>query len=894
MGKRCGNDKKNGGCKSKTISQCLLDAHNNLYVITKPGNYHLEHDVKGTISIQASNVCLDLCCHKLDANGADNAIIIGSELVAQVANTLSPNAQLLNLKSLKRVKNFVEEDELEGEVVEESREVKVNKNLRKCLSEDHVVGKIHHVRVHNGSICNSVVDAVLVQNSSDVELKNLTLLENSLNGVHVVDSNVVKVDNVNCFGGERALFCEGSDNMTVSNLTATEYLSTIGSVVQFTDCHNLRVHDVNVTSNVKVPVKDIESFHVATAIVSVSSSNSVNFERVKVTNNIFRDENVAPDWRTFEALMFFNCINGSLTNCDTSNNTDVTGDVMNEDIEDMILLLLFCDSFIVTNHQSNNFTCDKFLFYFWAVAALNVNDIVFDGCQANRNFLHSLSLSQASTKEFSGFRVGRYFTGSQLGKCIIRNSESNSNTIESGGKSLTTAAAAFLILFFMVQNGTMINCHANDNKILDKLPFTYNLGIFHEAGSVEIIDCKAEGNIGSSFAAGCNTYNGKCTISNGHFNNNEHTGILIGAFGFTGANTDTVISNCVIKNNGNVGTDKAYGIFLSNTAHRNILIEKCKILNTGNPFSSEAYGIYHSGATMEQVVVSDCEIIAAGGLPQPTVTINTQVPQFFPAVFTTNGPRNLYPITALPETAGSVANPTNACDAPLKSLTGKIAIVFRATSACGSAVLTTNTQNAGSVATIIVDSLNSTYGGNATQPAVSIPLANASAFTAALNAAPAGTTLTISNKVANVGTGIYLQNLNNSKVIRNEVINSSTNGIEIDGTNSKVAVIENVAMNNNKGFVLSQTTTLSTVQDNKAIGNKVSGFEQVASGSFSTSYLGNEAQNDLTTVTSSNYAGALLTTKIALQKLSLSTGNYTQPNGNASLGSRFVNVSIEN
>ena len=84
---RCGKQKchekkeEEAGCSSKPIKQCHFDKHGGTYVIDKSGNYHLTKDVKGTLSIQASNVCVNLCCHNIDANGAANAIIIGEAFV---------------------------------------------------------------------------------------------------------------------------------------------------------------------------------------------------------------------------------------------------------------------------------------------------------------------------------------------------------------------------------------------------------------------------------------------------------------------------------------------------------------------------------------------------------------------------------------------------------------------------------------------------------------------------------------------------------------------------------------------------------------------------------------------------------------------------------------------
>ena len=66
-----------------------------------------------------------------------------------------------------------------------------------------------------------------------------------------------------------------------------------------------------------------------------------------------------------------------------------------------------------------------------------------------------------------------------------------------------------------------------------------------------------------------------------------------------------------------------------------------------------------------------------------------------------------------------------------------------------------------------------------------------------------------------------------------------------------------------------ETISLSLVQDNRAIGNTVSRFEQPElTQLFSIAYVGNESHNQ-----ANNYTGSLLTSKINLQELSLSNGN---------------------
>ena len=89
-------DKKkvDNGCNSKPITQCLVNKANGNLAILKSGNYHLAEDIRGTISIKSCDVCLDLCCHTLDANGANNAIVIGELLQESSTHSMKKSKSL--------------------------------------------------------------------------------------------------------------------------------------------------------------------------------------------------------------------------------------------------------------------------------------------------------------------------------------------------------------------------------------------------------------------------------------------------------------------------------------------------------------------------------------------------------------------------------------------------------------------------------------------------------------------------------------------------------------------------------------------------------------------------------------------------------------------------------
>ena len=195
---KCHSDKKNKvGCESKPISQCLVTKAKGNLAILKSGKYHLAEDVVGTISIQASNVCLDLCCHTLDANGAENAIVIGELQEAQQQqrslNAQSVDASLKNkLKHPKR--GHLGSKVFEKEIIDLSKAQRTRvKQASQSSRNNEINAQQHHIKVSNGTVCGATTAAILVSGVFDVELFDLTLLRNPLNSVHVLNSSAVNL-----------------------------------------------------------------------------------------------------------------------------------------------------------------------------------------------------------------------------------------------------------------------------------------------------------------------------------------------------------------------------------------------------------------------------------------------------------------------------------------------------------------------------------------------------------------------------------------------------------------------------------------------------------------------------------------------------------------------------
>jgi len=855
---KCHSDKKHeGGCSSKGIDQCHFNKSQGTYVICKPGNYHLKKDVRGTISIQSSNVCLDLCCHTLDANGADNAIVIGEPLVEQA--TLSAKKQ--SVESLRSEISSFKKKSI-GEASEKPRQKVAKKTTLKARdvkSKSEPVGSIHHVRISNGTVCGAADAAILSNSVFDLEVSDLTMLNNALDSVRVLRSNVVTVKNVEFSGlesGERALLVNFSDNLTVSDCSASGYLTTIGAILEFNTSNTIDMSNVSVTNNVKSAVQGNVIWDSSTALVFFGGFGIVNYDpyvgcsgvkldNVRVNHNIIYNiyDSCSVCWQTFEAIFLGYCNNCSINNCETSNNADIAGSVGADiDTEDFMLNLMFCDSCTITNHKSNNNTSAP-VYYFSPVAVYDSANIVLDGCQANSNVVEGFAEGLGFDSLYTMYSLPPYF-GDANHNTTIRNSQANNNLLISGraGRTVWNGDAGFLFAFQVGGDESIVdNCEASNNGIGDNLPYTAVIGILQDfAQNARISNCVANVNYGGELAHGINVihtgFADNTVISNCVANDNGTYGISVGDVGFDRAINNIVIENCNCIGNGvegiSLGTlDGSVG---------DVLVQNCKVVNTGGLFSAGALrGIV--AKYPENLVIKDCDVISA-----PTnaeVTINTEVPQSFPAVFTNSGPRDSYPITGPGKIAGSAAEPTNACDDPLTDLTGNVAIVIRADSNCFSGVIADNTEAAGAVATVILDSLDSlNYGGNATQPAVVIPISLVEDFLAAWEAAPEGTTLTVGFSSL-AATGVYILGGNNCKILNTEVLNQPNNGIELDSE-----------------------TTNSLVQDCHALGNGDVGF--LDNTAFANAWLGNKAQNN----TGGAYSGVAAANISTYDK---STGLYT-------------------
>lgn len=263
-----------------------------------------------------------------------------------------------------------------------------------------VMQDVDNVKVFNGSISNATDAGILVDPSTDIELSDLYMSGNLLDAIRIEDSTDLSVHDVNCVGdngGERALNFISCHNLRVSRCNASGYLSTIGAIVELHDCYCGSVQDVTVCGNTKTATADVFFFDPGSSFVNVSLSNGIDFDRVKVNNNAF-DNTVVLDpnenFRTASAIQFASSNACSLNNCETSQNTDISGSSANEDSEDYILNLLFCDNCTITDHKSNNNRCEpEAMLSFQACAVFDSTNVVLYDCQFNSNFVQELALA---------------------------------------------------------------------------------------------------------------------------------------------------------------------------------------------------------------------------------------------------------------------------------------------------------------------------------------------------------------------------------------------------------------------------------------------------------------------------------------------------------------------
>lgn len=584
------------------IYQTTINDAGGTLTLTESGKYCLAEDVVGTIVIASSGVCLDLSCHTLDADGADNAILVqGTPITTNAAKT---NWSLYgNLKegtdvAAARKRPFLAlaaamNEEVTIDLSSLVGETQMTRPaFRIAEARDALISDLHHISIGNGTVVGAVDAAILIDTCFDVSLFDLTMLENALDSIRVVDSNAVSVVKCSFLGdtkGERALSFTGSDNLTVSEIVAQAFATTLGGIIQFEDCHALSISDVDVSFNTSTPDVRVDWLDPGSSLVVFSGCTGTHLYRVRVDNNTFTDENIAPNGRSHEALYFFFCSVGSLTDCSTSNNIDMTGSTV-QDTDNFICAFLGCDNFIVTNFQSNKNETPETIFTFVQILAADSNNMVFDGAQANS------STVAAYTNGVNSILVGAFFNSTNdVHDNILRNCQANENV-------LTNALINSFHVGIHSQGADVIfdGCQTSNNVVGNA---TGNLiGLVPSFSRNAIIEnCTANNNTGSSNAAGIVVHGGNLKVLNCLASRNGNSGMQLGVFsGSSDPLTNIEVIDCVVNDNG-TSTGAARGINFS-AGTNNIFIKGCQINNTGTASSSAALGIRVVSASKDIVI----------------------------------------------------------------------------------------------------------------------------------------------------------------------------------------------------------------------------------------------------------------------------------------------------
>ncbi len=253
------NNQTRPSCSSTVITQEDVDAGAGVYTISSSGVYCLAEDILGVILVQSDSVSLDLSNHTLNANGAPVAV---------------------------------------------------------------AVNNVKGVWINNGFITGSTSSGILVDGCESVALYYLHMANHTLDTVSVFNSNEVNVTKVNCFGGsgERAARFDNSQNVVLAQVNVTDFVSTIGAIVEFNSCSGCSIRDCDIQRNTKAIAASNTSSSVNSRMISLNQCVSIDFGHIKVNDNFIAGATVAT--RNFQAIGISDCVSCYLADCEMSGNVD--------------------------------------------------------------------------------------------------------------------------------------------------------------------------------------------------------------------------------------------------------------------------------------------------------------------------------------------------------------------------------------------------------------------------------------------------------------------------------------------------------------------------------------------------------------------------------------------
>lgn len=564
-----------------SINQKKIDSAGGNLILTQAGDYCVTENIVGTLVIGTDSICLDLCCHTLNANGAPNAIVANGHQA---------------------------------------------------------------LKVFNGRIINSTDAGILVTSYSAVELYDLEMSNHTLDAIwqnNSTDLNVHDVAFVNSNSGERALLFNTCNNISVNRCQATGFRSTIGAIIQLDSCNTASIQDVDVTNNTKSPVAPNGTLDTNAALVNLNDCTGVDLVHVKVNNNTINNTIVGT--RRFSAIAFVSSNNCSMLRSETCNNIDINGDVGNDITQGVALTrqvtVALSDNVLIKEHQANNNSCPTIIGNFRIYNTRDSNNTVFEECQANSNFVQELLVDPTggpggfATSEYEGFKL--QFANSVPNGCALRNCQANFNVLAKGGAGRSKVDVNWGFLNAIETEGSCIieGCQACFNSIGDSENATFLGGIvaLFGASNVTISNCSADNNTGGEVAVGINFGGSEglecanCTVTHCTGNANGNFGLLIGTSYDTSASLthEVKILDSVFYKNGNTLSDSAGIAVLKLTPNAsNILIKGCEIYDTFSE-GGKAAGINVSNAS--NVVIEDTNIFntTATGFEAHGILLNT-------------------------------------------------------------------------------------------------------------------------------------------------------------------------------------------------------------------------------------------------------------------------------
>ncbi len=906
--KRCHCKKENscGGCNSTPINQHMIDKSQGVLLLNKSGGYTLSQDVKGTILIQANNIFLDLCHHTIDANGANNAILVQAPVTTQVSqNVKTIHNQPVQERDVTSPLDGADEDLVPpadqkkpmrwSDAFKMDDEVLIPQIKKRELSYPTTIRNVH---VFNGTIINSTIAGISFGGVETFSVKDVAFYNNVLDGIHVESCSGMELQNLSFSKGDSVLSVEGLTQAIIKNIKVVEYVARTDSLFNFLDTHNLQAENLNCSGNSKIaPASQVRYTH--TAMILLDSSDNFSFDGLNLSQCNLDYMAIPVSGFLNSGILMNNCYNGSFNNykfnfCQTIGNPRSFFNVPIFIFWPVKANGDYCYNMKLTNCQvnDNKFLAPESAFsgtVGFAISSKKGLDWTFENCEVNRNLMNlgsgwligDVNLDAGNViirnckyndnlyEEMIGMRgisFEAYGAGSKV--MICENFQFNRNTVKAVHFS---GAGAFYpdtncILVFDLNNAVSIkNLECNYNYISEVAQFT---GVALQSNVGYIDGLKFNNNTIGKFnenfdyatisATGASGY--QDSASNQKFTNIQMTqnivltapssnysttASLFGVYAWSysgnqnaNIDIDTVqfADNHILLGTGSFDVTAIAAVELE--VMRNVKISRVfSSRNSGanfNPYTG--YGNFGILAAYgcENIIIEDNNILDTGAISTEFGNwITSDDPNLPPIPFKyTNLSQPLTsPITA----PAALAVPLNACTPLTNNLTGKIGVFQWSVPSCaGSGTRVGRVAAAGSIATILIDTVGQGYNGINSQVNVVV---NASDGNLLLNAIAANPNIQLtlaSPSGDDVGAvGIYVSGVN-CKVLRNEVLTSTGAGILLDNTCSKCIVQDNHAMGNGGSGFVDQSNKKNTFLGNKASENASPQYSGVAAGNIVT------------------------------------------------------------